>query len=107
MLKNPFVNAILATLYIGVVVTILHFTSSFTGESFFIPIAVLSLLVLSVSIMGVLFFYEPVCLLIEKDQKGALVFLAKALGTFALLTAFSGVLILLFSNQPNEIQILN
>lgn len=48
-----------------------------------IPMMMLSILVLSVSIMGYLFVYEPVRLLIEGERQKALAFLAHTIGFFA------------------------
>ncbi len=104
MLKNPFLNALFATGYIVSLVLIVHSSSSSVEDSVFAPIIMLSLLVLSVSVMALLFFYEPVRLLIEKDQRGALMFLIKTLVTFASLTALIA-LIFLFSSNSTKLEI--
>jgi hypothetical protein len=51
------------------------------------PIAVLSVLVLSVSVMAFLFFSEPVARLIAGDKAGAMRFFLATIGWFALLVA--------------------
>ncbi len=53
----------------------------------------LSLLVLSVSVMAFLFFYQPVIMLLEGKRQEAVTFFFKTVATFAIATA----LILLIS----------
>jgi hypothetical protein len=72
MLKNPFVNALLAGGYIvgGVLVmsTIIEGISG-VEDTIIIPMTMLSLLVLSVAVMGGLFFFEPIRLLLENIRE--------------------------------------
>ncbi len=87
-MKNPFLNAFLAALYIvGIVFCVNSFASLVDGpdETLVIPIVLLSLLVLSVATMAFLFFYEPLRLLIEHQHRDATLFFGKTLGTFALI----------------------
>jgi hypothetical protein len=85
MLKNPFVNALLAGGYIvgGVLVmsTIIEGISG-VEDTIIIPMTMLSLLVLSVAVMGGLFFFEPIRLLLENKSYEALSFFIKTLATF-------------------------
>jgi hypothetical protein len=88
MTTKPFYNAILASAYIVLVVTFIsngeHF---FPGEkTLFIPMVMISLVVLSAAIMGLLFFYQPVILLIENKKVEAFQLLTKTIGSFALIT---------------------
>ncbi|OGI95224.1 hypothetical protein A2917_01060 [Candidatus Nomurabacteria bacterium RIFCSPLOWO2_01_FULL_42_17] len=83
-MKNPFLNALAAALYIVVVVFVISsITSDAHEETLLIPITMLSLLVLSVSVMGLLFFYEPARLFLENKNREAILFFVKTVGTFA------------------------
>jgi hypothetical protein len=99
MSKNPIINALSASAYIFLGVTVMTFvTQSLKNKpdnTFFAPIVVLSLLTLSVAIMAFLFFYQPLQLFIEGKKKEAVNLFVKTVGIFAAITAV--VLILLFS----------
>lgn len=101
MKRNPFLNALAASGYILLVVTIMNFVSQTQRDkpdTFFAPVAVLSLLVLSVVVMAYLFFYQPLQLFIEGKKNQALQLFAKTAAIFAGLTliiatlVFSGVI---------------
>ena len=95
-MKKPFLHALIAVLYIIILVTGVNFTSQIPPrETIIIPMAMLSLFVLSVAVMGYLFLSEPLELLIEKKKKEAVVFFAKTVGFFALFAFILGILILL------------
>lgn len=85
MIKNPFINALLASLYIVVVVSFIQNLSILVKNenTFLAPIVMLSLLVLSVSVMGLLFVYTPARMLLDNKKEEALSFFLKTLGTFA------------------------
>jgi hypothetical protein len=85
MNKSPYYNALLALGYIVLLVTIVFRTAGFGGEqeSVLFPIIMLSLLVLSVSVMAFLFFYQPVVLLLDGKREEALAFFLRTVGTFA------------------------
>lgn len=85
MIKNPYVNAFVAGGYIvSIVLFIGRGTKILSGskETILIPMAMLSLLVFSVALMAVLFFYEPVRLFTENQKKEALSFFTRTLMTF-------------------------
>jgi hypothetical protein len=84
-MKNPFYNAIAAAAYIvTIVVGVFHTTAgSGADNTIFAPIAMLSLLVLSVALMGYLFFVEPARMFMEGRKEEAMTFFLKTLGTFA------------------------
>lgn len=85
MIKNPYTNALVAGGYIvSIVLFIGKGTKILSGskETILIPMAMLSLLVFSVALMGVLFFYEPLRLFMENQRKEALSFFTKTLATF-------------------------
>ena len=96
MSKNPIINALSASTYIIVVVSVMTFvtqTLKNKPDTFFAPITFLSLLTLSVIVMAFLFFYQPLQLFIEGKKKQAVNLFVKTVGIFAVLTAV--VLILL------------
>jgi len=98
MTKNPFINAVAASLYIVGVVSFINFLKVLGDEpdTILIPMAMLSLLVLSVAVMAFLFFFQPVQLLIDGDRLGAASLFLKTLATFAVITAlFFSILFLL------------
>ena len=94
---HPFKNAALAALYIVLIVFAIRAIAPFDGgkESVLIPMIMLSLLVLSVAVMGLLFAYEPLRLYFESQKKEALLFLIKTIGFFTcFVVAFIAVLLL-------------
>jgi uncharacterized membrane protein YidH (DUF202 family) len=98
MSKNPIVNALSAAGYIGLVVSVLNFislTQSNKPDTAFAPVVFLSMLTLSVTVMAILFFYQPLQLFTEGKKKEAVNLFVKTVGVFAAFTAV--VLLLLFS----------
>ena len=97
MSKNPIINALSASAYIILVVSIMTFVThplKNKPDTFFAPITILSVLTLSVAVMAFLFFYQPLLLFIEGKKKEAVNLFVKTVGIFAAITAV--VLILLF-----------
>ncbi len=93
--KNPYVNALLAALYITGIVSImtnLEHTTKNTA-TILVPMMMLSLLVLSATVMAILFFYFPAKMFLDNQREAALVFFFKTLGTFA---CFAVILVLIF-----------
>ena len=89
MTRNPFYNALFAIAYIIVLITLIFFAPTiFMGkhESIFIPMGMLSLLVLSVALMAYLFFYQPVIMLIEGEREKAVKLFLHTVGIFAVAT---------------------
>ncbi|OGK66209.1 hypothetical protein A2313_03010 [Candidatus Roizmanbacteria bacterium RIFOXYB2_FULL_41_10] len=98
MTKNPFINALSASAYIILVVSVMTFVTQplrNKPDTFFAPITMLFVLTLSVAVMAYLFFYQPLLLFIEGKKKEAVDLFVKTVGIFAAITAV--VLILLFS----------
>jgi hypothetical protein len=96
MSKNPIVNALSASAYIFLVVTVMTFVTKplqNKPDTFFAPIVMLFVLTLSVTVMAYLFFYQPLLLFIENKKKEAVNLFVKTVGIFAVITAL--VLILL------------
>ena len=98
MTKNPIINALCASAYITLGVTIMTFLTQplkNKPDTFFTPVVFLSLLTLSVAVMAFLFFYQPLMLFIEGKKKEAVNLFIKTVGIFAVITIIA--LILLFS----------
>jgi hypothetical protein len=98
MIKNPFLNALLAVFYIVVIVFALQ---NLTGlvkdeQTFLAPIVMLSLFVLSTAVMGLLFVYTPAIMFLDNQKEKALTFFLKTLGTFAYLVVVFIFLLFLF-----------
>ncbi len=90
MTKNPQVNALGAGLYIVFVVLLITYGPTFVRDepdTIFAPIAMLSLLVLSVVFMGYTFFFQPVLMYIDGQKREAIELFTKTLFTFAAVTA--------------------
>lgn len=87
---NPLINALAATTYITLAVTLIHFLESIrrdTPDTFIDGIGALSLLVFSAATMAFLFFYQPVILLLESKQAEAVSYFLKTLFIFGITTA--------------------
>jgi hypothetical protein len=93
---NPYLSALAAAAYIWGLGFIFQFLESTRGDipdTTFAPILMLSLLVFSVALMGFLFFYRPVVLLLENKRNEAASYFLKTLATFGALTALSAALL--------------
>lgn len=89
MTKNPYLNALSAGLYIVFVVLLITYGPAFVREkpdTILAPIAILSLLVLSVACMGSIFFFQPILMYIEGEKREAVRLFAKTLAAFAIVT---------------------
>lgn len=96
-MKKPFLHALAAALYIAFIVLLASTIGGALKEkpdTIIIPMTMLSLFVLSAAVMGFLFVYEPVRLLVENKKKEALVFFATVVAFFACFVA--GYTVLLF-----------
>ena len=102
MTKNPFLNALMASLYISAV-SLIPYTANKLNlpepeVSILAPIAFLSLFTLSAAFMAFTFFYQPVTLLLEGKKMEAFELLAKTIGIFAAITAIVFISLLLSSS---------
>ena len=98
MSKSPVINALSASAYIILIVSVMTFVTQplkNKPDTFFAPIIFLSVLTLSVAVMAFLFFYQPLMLFIEGKKKEAVNLFVKTVGIFAAITMVA--LILLFS----------
>lgn len=98
MSKNPFINALFASVYIILIVALMNWATQplhNKPDTFFAPVTMLSVLTLSVVVMAFLFFYQPFQLFIEGKKKESINFLIKTVTIFAIFTFI--ISILLFS----------
>lgn len=98
MTRNPLINALSASTYIFLVVSVMNFITQplkNKPDTFFAPITVLFVLTLSVAIMAFLFFYQPLMFFIDGKKKEAVNLFVRTVGIFAGFTFV--VLILLYS----------
>ncbi|MES2215789.1 MAG: hypothetical protein V4481_00650 [Patescibacteria group bacterium] len=104
MTKNPYINALCAAVYIAVVATIMQNGKALFGteDGFLVPVAMLSLLVLSAALMAYIFFYHPVRSYLDGQKKEATDLFFKTLGTFAVITilVFISLFLLRSSHNP-------
>ena len=101
MTKNYLVNAFLALVYIALVVTVIFYGERIVpgpDDSVILPIAFLSLFVLSAAIMGMIFFFQPLQMYLDGNKKEAVALLTKTVITFAILTVLIFFLILVLNS---------
>ena len=90
MTKNPILNALSATCYIILIVSIINFLSKNVTEvpkSVVAPILFLSMLCLSAAVMGYIFLAQPLMLYFDGKKKQAVELVVKTIGSFAAITA--------------------
>jgi len=87
-MKNPFVNAVLASLYIVLVSLFMFYGKGLAPkqDTIFMPIAMISLLTFSVAMMGYLFLSQPIQIYLEGRKEEAMKFFLKTLATFGGIT---------------------
>jgi hypothetical protein len=99
MTKNPIINALVASLYIFLIVAIMTFGTSRLAnkpDTFLAPIAMVSLFTLSAAVMGYLFLYQPIQLYFDNKKKTAVKLFLQTVGVFGIITILT--LISLFLN---------
>lgn len=90
MTKNPYINALGAAGYIVFVVLLITYGPTFVRDepdTILAPIAMLSLLVMSVAFMGYTFFLQPILMFLDGQKREAVELVTKTIMTFAALTA--------------------
>jgi len=99
MTKNPFYNALAAVAYIVMIVFTMNFIDSkevnIGMAQFIMPIMILSLLVLSVAVMGYVFCFQPLRLYLDGKKREAVSLFLETLGIFAIFPFIITVLYLL------------
>ena len=89
MTQNPLYNALLASGYIVLVVTVMtSFVDKADGpeRGILVPLTILSLFVLSAAVMSYIFFYQPIMLYMDGKKTEAVNLFLKTLGFFAGIT---------------------
>jgi hypothetical protein len=87
MTKNPFINALCATLYIALFATFITFAPPDNQIPMpLAPILFLSLFVFSAAVMSYIVLYQPALLFFESKHKEAVTLFMQTLGFFALNT---------------------
>ncbi|MBI2109417.1 MAG: hypothetical protein HYT93_04590 [Parcubacteria group bacterium] len=89
MTKKSFLHALLAELYIIGIVSVMQYGKQLFGETeetILIPMAMLSLFVLSAAVMGYLFVFEPMQLYLDGKKKEAVHFFLSTILVFAVIT---------------------
>ena len=92
MSRNPYTNALLAGLYIVFVVLLITYGPAYVRDkpdTILAPMAMLSLLVFSVALMGYLFFLQPVQMFLEGQKVEAVELFTKTLAAFAVITGIA------------------
>lgn len=88
-MRNPYLNAVAAAAYIALVGTFMNFVerSGTQPDSKWLGgIAFISLVTLSVAMMGYFFAGKPLQMYLDGEKKTAISFFIKTLGTFAVIT---------------------
>lgn len=90
MTRNPLYNALAASAYIVILVSLMNFESKVQIDenvaSFIMPIIMLSLFTLSAAVMGYLFCYQPLRLFLEGEKEKAVKLFLKTVGIFGIIT---------------------
>jgi hypothetical protein len=90
MTTNPFYNAGIALVYIVLVVSLINMGTQLAGpgqkDNLLIPMGMLSLFVLSAAVMGYIFFYQPVLMLLDGKREAAVRLFLQTVGVFAVIT---------------------
>lgn len=93
---TPLRNALLAAVYIVGIVSVISSFERFLGgteDTILAPMTMISLLVLSVAIMGYLFVFEPARMYLDGNKQEAVTFFGKTVGIFAVcVLVFVGLL---------------
>ncbi len=87
---NPFLNAIAAAAYIGVVALFMHYIESLrhdTPDTLLDSMGFISLFVFSAAVMAFLFFYQSAQKLVESKKSEAVTYFLQTLGIFGAITA--------------------
>ncbi len=90
MNKNPIYNALSATGYIIFVVFLINLIDktevNIGAAQYIMPIMMISLFTLSAAVMGYLFCYQPLILILEKKKEEAIKLFIKSIAYFGLIT---------------------
>lgn len=103
MTKNPFVNSLIAIVYIALVASFMYYTNHILGstpDSLIMPVSFLCLFVLSAAMMGITFFYQPIKMYLDGDKKNSLALITRTIVIFAAYTiVVIATMFILFSGR--------
>jgi hypothetical protein len=92
--KNPYINSILAEVYIIIVVSVIQFFGKpNTPDTPFDGIVALSLFVLSAAVMGYLFLGEPLQLYLNGEKERSIKFFMKTVVSYAVITLIAIIIL--------------
>lgn len=95
-MKKPALYALVAIVYIILLVSLVNFTSRFQlKDNILMPMTMLGVFVISASVMAFLFLSEPFKLYMEGQKREAMIFFGKTLGIFACFVFILSILIFL------------
>lgn len=97
MSKNPIINALAATIYIIVIVSVMNWGMKVAPKpnTFLAPLGMVSLFTLSAAVMGYVFCYQPLQLYFDGKKKQAVTLFLQTVIIFGGITAI--ILMLLFT----------
>lgn len=102
MTKNPFINALMAALYIAIVASVMFYGSQLADKTstptLVMPIAMISLFTLSAAVMGYLFFNQPFQLYFNGEKKRALNLFLQTVAIFAIITVLIVISLFFFNS---------
>ncbi len=99
MTKNPFINALAAGLYIAAVVFVMTNAEGVLQDredTPLMPMAMLSLFVLSAAVMSYIFVFQPLQLFLENKKKEGVDLFLKTVGAFAGVTVIFWLVLAFF-----------
>lgn len=103
MTKNPIINALLAALYIVVLVLTITFVAPKGPDiEIIMPIVMLSLFVLSAAVMGYIFLYQPIQMFLDGKRKEGVDLFLKTVGSFAVVVVVF-LCVLFFANTNSTL----
>jgi hypothetical protein len=91
MTTNPIYSALFAISYIVLLVTAMNFAGTYLQaieDNVFMPMGMIAILVLSVALMGYLFFYQPLVYLTDGHREKAVKHFLHSVAAFAVFTVF-------------------
>ena len=101
MTKNPFLNSLTAIIYIVCIILLIMYIPQVIGtgkDNILTPMAALSLFVLSAALMGYIFLYQPILMIVEGQKETGVKLFLKTVGIFACGTLAIFIISLIISN---------
>lgn len=101
MIKNPYLNAVLAGAYIVLIVHVIFYVVGTKGpdpdpDTILLPMTMITLFTLSTAVMGFLFLAQPIQLYLDGQKQEAVNFFLRTVGALAVIALiFITVLIII------------